>query len=230
MVSVSGGLFGCGAQFVLGQEIVYDFATRPPERAMFRFVSRDVPGISGSPTTWFDPDFLKQWAIKGSLSVYAGFIWGFPDYQGIEKAYGGAATSGSVGLTLDIPAPQAPYVTMGLEVGIGKFKSDTNQVQGYVGYVSGGVQVGVPSAGFGMATSVIKTNYTMYPATWIDYGSEEQADLKKLGNHIGSGDGTPLLNAIVGFLGGPIVSEYVRNPAAEIGLHVVRQHYALGGQ
>lgn len=124
--------------------------------------------------------------------------------------------------------PQAPYVSMGLEAGIGKFKSDTNQVQGYVGYVSGGVQVGVPSAGFGIATSVIKTNYTMYPATWIDYGSEEQADLKRLKNDIMSGNGTPLINWLVGHI--PAVSSLVREPAAEIGLHVVRQHYALGGQ
>jgi len=181
MVSVSGGLSACGAQFVLGQEVVYDLATKPPQRALFSFVSRDVPGVSVSPAAWFDSDFLNQWAIKGSLSVYAGFIWGFPEHGNIKKDYEGAATSGSVGLTLDIPAPQAPYVTMGLEVGIGKFKSDTNQVQGYVGYVSGGVQVGVPSAGFGMATSVVKTNYTMYNLPPTEYGSEAQADLQTMG-------------------------------------------------
>jgi len=229
MVSISGGAFGCGVEFVLGEEIVYNFATRPPERALFRFVSRER-GLSGSPTTWFSSDFLKQWAIKGSLSVYAGFIWGFNDWSDIQADYQGSVTSGSVGLTFDIPAPQAPYVSMGLGAGIGKFKSDTTQVQGYTGYVSGGVQVGLPSAGFGMATSVIKTNYSMHSRLPTPYGSREQANLQMLGDHIRSGDGTPLINAIVGYLGGPIVSALVRNPAADIGVHVVREHYAGGGR
>lgn len=170
---------------------------------------------------------MEASAIQGSLSVYAGFVWGFDEFKGIEEDYAGASTSGSVGLTLNIPDPAAPYLSLGLGVGVGKFRAAApSQAQGYIGYVSGGVQIGIlpTNLGVGVATSVVNTWYTMYRDTLKSYGTSQNAELSTLASDIGNGEGVPFFNVVVGYI--PGIPALVRNTAADIGTYVVAQHYA----
>jgi RHS repeat-associated protein len=131
----------CLTYWVDGDEIVYDFARIPPERAHFRYVG---VGIS-----------LSTLPSGGDVTLtdYAGFIWGFDPSKDADifKDYSGPTLSGSAGVTVN------PLDFLNFGGGVGGFKSLTSQVFGFVGYTSAGINAGTP--GVGLTLSILGTYY-----------------------------------------------------------------------
>ncbi len=154
---------------VRGEEIVYDFAQIPPERA--RFTYRGF-GISSS-------------LLDATVVHYAGYIWGFnpDDSADIFTDYEGPTISGSAGATV------TPVGFFSFGGGVGGFKSLTSQVFGFVAYTSAGVGASTP--GVDLTISFLGTYYTGDYSSWHPYGTRQQP-ARGMHSAISTGEGSPV--------------------------------------
>ncbi len=133
----------CLTYWVDGDEIVYDFARIPPERARFTYKGMGI-SLSTSPSV-----------ADLTTTGYAGFIWGFDPNQalGILEDYRGVFLSASVGATVNLPPGFASFGG-----GFGGFTSPDLRVFGFDAYTSASVNAGTP--GVGLTFSFLGTYYT----------------------------------------------------------------------
>jgi len=165
----------CITWWVEGEEIVYDFALIPPERA--RFTYRGV-GISYS-------------ALDVTITDYAGFIWGFdPKKHSIFEDYEGASISGSVGAAVNLP-PGFRGAFSSLGGGFGGFKALIGQIFGFTAYTSEGLSADTP--GVGLTFSFLGTYYDGDENSWRQYGEDDQP-AAGMYSAISTGNGSPAQN------------------------------------
>jgi len=167
----------CITWWVEGEEIVYDFARIPPERA--RFTYRGV-GISYS-------------ALDVTVTDYAGFIWGFDPKKperGIFEDYEGASISASVGATVNLP-PGFRGAFSSLGSGFGGFKALIGQVFGFTAYTSEELSADTP--GVGLTFSFLGTYYTRDENSWLAYGDTAHP-AAGMYSAISTGNGSPAQN------------------------------------
>ncbi len=195
---------GC-VMWINGDEIVYDFVSRPPQRAHFTFTgllqNKDDMAFSGF-----------SWKTLGEVtrSDYAGLVFGFTGDD--IREYAGPTASGSLGLTLGAPVPE---LLVGLNVGggIGGFRALSGPTWGFIVYGSAGA--GINSPGLGSSWSIIATNYSYQVPTDL-YGNSSAPDLGKLQEDIRNGNNSPSLLGLA------------RWPVANwLAPYIVEQNYAL---
>jgi len=199
----------CVTWWVEGEEIVYDFALIPPERARFTYRGFGIT-LSTSPS-------LADVTDTG----YAGFIWGFDPHlpeRGIFKDYEGASIGASVGASASLPPGFLGVFTFGVGGGIGGFKSLTSQVFGFYAYTSAGVSASTP--GVGLTFSFLGTYYEGNGG-WQKYGERDSQPARGLYSAISTGEGSPVQS-------NPIIA-IVRPSAANQVYRVLERYYATQG-
>ncbi|HDQ73895.1 MAG TPA: hypothetical protein ENN19_17630 [Chloroflexi bacterium] len=195
----------CITWWVEGEEIVYNFARIPPERA--RFTYRGV-GISYS-------------IADVTESGYAGLIWGFDPRKsegGTFEDYEGPSIGASVGASVNLPPGFLNVFTFGVGGGVGGFKSLTSQVFGFYAYTSAGVSASTP--GVGLTFSFLGTYYQR-GGDRQQYGERSSQPAHGMYSAISTGDGSPVQ-------GNPIIA-LARPSAANQVYRVLDRYYATQG-
>jgi RHS repeat-associated protein len=199
--------------FLEGEEVVYDFASMPPQRARFTYKilarSFEIPhigtiGVGGLSTSEGDV----------TLAGYFGIIGGFSRDKDITE-YSGPFLSWSVG-------GSTPVSLVG--AGLLAFRSPNGSMYGGGGYFSGGIGFATPfNVSFTMADYSIEGRPTLY-------GSKQKvsySDLGRLTYDIGHGMGSPLTFWGYGdpALGGPSLTPIIRNSVGFYSAYYVHQNY-----
>jgi len=209
----------CVTWWVEGEEMVYDFALIPPERARFTYRGFGIT-LSTSPS-------LADVTDTG----YAGFIWGFdpghpaerPGTQGdtprIFSDYEGPSIGASVGVNANLPPGFLDVFTFGVGGGVGGFKSLTSQVFGFYAYTSAGVSAGTP--GVALTFSFLGTYYDGDEGSWHPYGERRNQPARGMYSAISTGEGSPVQS-------NPIIA-IVRPSAANRVYRVLERYYAMQG-
>lgn len=174
----------CYGQFAVGEEIVYDFVSKPPTRARFTFSGGGGANVKR-------PDL--------AISTYVGFIWGL---DGDIANYAGPSMVGSVGVTI---APAIFEVGMGISY----FRSTTNPaLQGVAAYDSVGIGANPPGIGLGVSSIIL--NYDIVRGSKEEINLETLTSSISMGTRSPVGAGTSLaglVRPVAAWVGQEIVTQ-----------------------